>query len=276
MSPRPGISTLITSAPIQASNWVPVGPAWTWLRSRTRTPSRALLIVPHLNSSFPRKREPRGHRSVAPPWAPAFAGVTVLGTPGARHFVAGRVEKIAVLLDMRGEPQGVLACQPLGVLGVAAFERIDDPEMVGNRARRAVFLMDRDLADRTHVDEQVFRHLGEQRAAAHFDNRLMEGDVRIGIFSEPLTVVSGAEFGHQPAQIGNLRVGSALGGEPRRHAFERRHDSDHLDDLALCLAHDEDAPARAGADKAFLLQEGHRLAYRRAAHPEPFREPPLV
>src|SRR5207302_2576592 len=44
MSPRAGISTLITSAPIQARSWVPVGPAWTWLRSRTRTPSRALLI----------------------------------------------------------------------------------------------------------------------------------------------------------------------------------------------------------------------------------------
>src|SRR5271166_1763868 len=44
MSPRPGISTLITSAPIHASSCVPVGPAWTWLKSRTRTPSKALLI----------------------------------------------------------------------------------------------------------------------------------------------------------------------------------------------------------------------------------------
>src|SRR5271167_1110128 len=44
MSPRPGISTLITSAPIHANSCVPVGPAWTWLRSRIRTPSSALLI----------------------------------------------------------------------------------------------------------------------------------------------------------------------------------------------------------------------------------------
>ena len=73
----------------------------------------------------------------------------------------------------------------------------------------------------------------------------------------------------------SLRRG-ALGGEPRRHAFERRHDRDHLDDLALRLAHDEDAAARAGADKAFLLEQGHRLADRRAADPEPLREPPLV
>ena len=81
---------------------------------------------------------------------------------------------------------------------------------------------------------------------------------------------------HQPAQIGDLVVGGALGGEPRRHAFERRHDRDHLDDLALRLAHDKDAAARPGADKAFLLQQGHRLADRRAADPEPLREPPLV
>ena len=45
MSPRPGISTLITSAPIHASSWVAVGPAWTWPKSRMRTPSSALLIA---------------------------------------------------------------------------------------------------------------------------------------------------------------------------------------------------------------------------------------
>src|SRR5262249_49458721 len=54
------------------------------------------------------------------------------------------------------------------------------------------------------------------------------------------------------------------------------HDRDHLDDLALRLTHDEDAAARKGAHKAFLLQEGHRLADRRAADAEPLREPPLV
>src|SRR5256885_822984 len=39
MSPRPGSSTLITSAPIQASSWVAVGAAWTCPRSRMRTRS---------------------------------------------------------------------------------------------------------------------------------------------------------------------------------------------------------------------------------------------
>src|SRR5690242_8993878 len=45
MSPTPGRSTLITSAPNQASSCVQVGPDWTWVKSRMRTPSSALVIV---------------------------------------------------------------------------------------------------------------------------------------------------------------------------------------------------------------------------------------
>src|ERR1035438_8259087 len=50
MSPTPGRSTLITSAPNQASNWVQVGPDWTWLKSRMRTPVSALVIWSLLSS----------------------------------------------------------------------------------------------------------------------------------------------------------------------------------------------------------------------------------
>src|SRR5262252_7688032 len=46
MSPTPGRSILITSAPNQASSWVQVGPDWTWVKSRMRTPSRALPARP--------------------------------------------------------------------------------------------------------------------------------------------------------------------------------------------------------------------------------------
>ncbi len=81
---------------------------------------------------------------------------------------------------------------------------------------------------------------------------------------------------HQAVQPSDVGDGGALGGEPSRHAFERCHDCDHLDNLALCLAHDKDAAARPGPDKAFLLEQGHRLADRRAAYPKPRREPPLV
>src|SRR5450631_2346525 len=44
MSPTPGRSTLITSAPNHASNWVQVGPDWTWVKSRMRTPLSAFVM----------------------------------------------------------------------------------------------------------------------------------------------------------------------------------------------------------------------------------------
>src|SRR6185437_2919466 len=47
MSPIPGRSTLITSAPNHASSWVQVGPDWTCVKSRTFTPSSALPSLPH-------------------------------------------------------------------------------------------------------------------------------------------------------------------------------------------------------------------------------------
>src|SRR3954463_1117702 len=47
MSPWPGRSTLITSAPNHASSWVQVGPDWTWVKSRILTPSSALPSWPH-------------------------------------------------------------------------------------------------------------------------------------------------------------------------------------------------------------------------------------
>src|SRR5215475_13015789 len=47
ISPTPGRSILITSAPNQASSWVQVGPDWTCVKSRMRTPSSALPTAPH-------------------------------------------------------------------------------------------------------------------------------------------------------------------------------------------------------------------------------------
>src|SRR6516225_5800928 len=65
MSPTPGRSTLITSAPNQASNCVQVGPDWTWVKSRMRTPVSALLIILNSMSQYvPAVREgtEAGHR----------------------------------------------------------------------------------------------------------------------------------------------------------------------------------------------------------------------
>src|SRR5215468_5829828 len=55
MSPIPGRSTLITSAPNQARSCVQVGPDWTCVKSRMRTPSSALPSLPHgLDDTFGR------------------------------------------------------------------------------------------------------------------------------------------------------------------------------------------------------------------------------
>src|ERR1700743_384203 len=45
MSPTPGRSTLITSAPNHANNCVQVGPDWTWVKSRMRTPFSAFVML---------------------------------------------------------------------------------------------------------------------------------------------------------------------------------------------------------------------------------------
>src|SRR5258708_20203938 len=47
MSPPPGRSTLITSAPMKARSCVQVGPDCTCVKSRMRTPSSALPAAPH-------------------------------------------------------------------------------------------------------------------------------------------------------------------------------------------------------------------------------------
>src|SRR4051812_27016978 len=45
MSPTPGRSTLVTSAPNHARSCVQVGPDWTWVKSRMRTPFSAWVMV---------------------------------------------------------------------------------------------------------------------------------------------------------------------------------------------------------------------------------------
>src|SRR5436190_2135945 len=66
MSPTPGRSTLITSAPNQASNCVQVGPDWTWVKSRMRTPLSALVMIYFLLERFDGSRSPRQMRQTRP------------------------------------------------------------------------------------------------------------------------------------------------------------------------------------------------------------------
>src|ERR1700733_14670903 len=62
ISPTPGRSTLITSAPNHASNCVQVGPDCTWVKSKIRMPLSASLIVsllPAQKATVPRLRSTR-------------------------------------------------------------------------------------------------------------------------------------------------------------------------------------------------------------------------
>src|SRR4051812_28683950 len=65
MSPTPGRSTLITSAPNHASNCVQVGPDWTWVKSSIRTPFSALVIILLRIVSGPAGRKELGRGSIA-------------------------------------------------------------------------------------------------------------------------------------------------------------------------------------------------------------------
>src|ERR1700682_1382680 len=72
MSPTPGRSTLITSAPNQASNCVQVGPDWTWVKSRMRTPFSAFVIVVCSVVSALHRQQGKGKGPVATPVANLF------------------------------------------------------------------------------------------------------------------------------------------------------------------------------------------------------------
>src|SRR5580692_9397888 len=72
------------------------------------------------------------------------------------------VEKVAVFLDMRGKPHGVLAHQAGGAVGVARGKGCNDRPVVGDRALRTIVLRHRHGAHGAHVDEQRLGQAGHQ------------------------------------------------------------------------------------------------------------------
>ena len=69
-------------------------------------------------------------------------------------------------LDVCGEVERVLARQPLRKLRLASLERLDDLEVVDDRARGPVVLRDGRLADGTHVDEEIASGILDQLRTA--------------------------------------------------------------------------------------------------------------
>jgi hypothetical protein len=126
------------------------------------------------------------------------------------------------------------------------------------------------------MGEQVLREVDQHMVVAHGDDRLMEGDIDLGIFVElgvQLAILEGCE--HLP-QGGDLVVARVERDQPGGHALQRRPGGDQLDHLLLGLAHHIDPAPRHRADETFALELGHRLAHRRAADPEIGRELALV
>ena len=109
------------------------------------------------------------------------------------------------------------------------------------------------------------------------DDRLVELDVGVGVLAHLGGDLVAARTGRpESCRPASSRVARLLGGEPRRHALQRRPDRDHVEDLGLGLAHDEDAAAGDDPDQAFLVELRQRLAQRRAADAEALRQIALV
>src|SRR5215204_2845956 len=96
----------------------------------------------------------------------------------------------------------------------------------------------------------------------------MKGDVRIRVLVQVLGWRGAVKFVEHVTESADLFIRRVDGGEPRRHALERRADLDDLDDFFFGLADDEDAATRNGAKVAFLLEQLHGLPDRRAADAE--------
>ena len=185
-------------------------------------------------------------------------------------------EEVAILRHVGGQIERMLPDQPLGQFGVAALECLDDAHVIGDRARRPILLRDGHPADGADVDEQILDRLADQVRAGQLDDRLMEGDVRVRVFVQVLGRRQGVKLVEHVAQRADVGLGRVEGGEPRRHAFERGPDLDHLDDLLLGFPDDEDTASRNRAEKALLLEQRHRLADRRPADAERATQLPLV
>ena len=58
---------------------------------------------------------------------------------------------------MRGEIEGVLPCQPLGELGVASLQSLNDFQVIDDRARSSIALCDGSPTYRAHMQEKLQR-----------------------------------------------------------------------------------------------------------------------
>src|SRR4051794_11479095 len=74
---------------------------------------------------------------------------------GVNSSSLGSIQIIRVFSHMLGQAERVVADEILGTLGVARFERLDDVDVIADRAVHAVLLADGLAADHAHMGEQV-------------------------------------------------------------------------------------------------------------------------
>src|SRR3546814_8713837 len=106
---------------------------------------------------------------------------------------------------MRREVECVLAHERLGLFRLAALQGLDDGEMVHHGAVGPIVLADGRLPYGPHVDEEVLGHLLDHLAAAEADDRLVKGDVRLGVLVHVLVGMAALEAGRSEEHTSELQ-----------------------------------------------------------------------
>ena len=128
-----------------------------------------------------------------------------------------------------------------------------------------------------HMQQDIVGHVDQRRRLAERDQRLVKGDIGLRIFLDVmLRQAVLAEILEEVAQRRDVLLARGGRDQPRRHALERGPGPDHVDDLGLGAAHDDDAAAWHGLDEAVLLQHRDRFADRGTADAEALRQRALV
>src|SRR6266699_6929524 len=91
-------------------------------------------------------------------------------------------ELLAVRFDVSGKAKRVIACPLFRKLGITRFQRFDDSEMFGKRGGGAILASDRQLPITANVQQDVVGHIDQHRGFAERDQRLVKGDIGLGIF----------------------------------------------------------------------------------------------
>ena len=123
-----------------------------------------------------------------------------------------------------------------GEVRIARGDRLDDAQVVGDRAPGPVGFVHRLAAHRPDVDEQPVGDVLEQAAVLKLQDALVEADIGLGLFVDMGACVFFLELRGQPPQRSDLRIRRAFGGQSCGHAFERRPDGDHLQNFLARLA----------------------------------------